>query len=394
MGGSPLRNWQNINILMNFGPVAVFCLATLPQESHNISAPGVAIYSINRVSDSQPTIREKFQRRLLQMWWLLTRGHPYTGASSVCTSSLEKLNRILSEFQPHLVVFGEPWLYGYLPTVRRYSCRVILDAHNVESVLLRETQKAEAVKGFKASVELARVEAIERDFVRRVDWVWACSERDANLLEKISGGSNVRVVPNSVDVDYYDSVRLGHSTIPGGWQPSPWSIIFTASFSYGPNVLAAQLLLDEVYPRLRQIYPCRLLLVGVSPTQFMLTAAEKDPGILVTGKVPDIRPYLAAASVVVVPLLQGGGTRLKILEAFAAGRPVVSTAKGAEGLKVRDGEHLLLGNNAEALIAGVCRIWSEPLGQKLAQAAYELVKAEYSWEATGRNVQRIIAELL
>lgn len=95
-----------------------------------------------------------------------------------------------------------------------------------------------------------------------------------------------------------------------------------------------------------------------------------------------------------VPLGHGGGTRLKILEAFAAGCPVVSTAKGAEELKVKDGEHLLIGDEIEAMVEGVCQLWSDPsLGQKLANSAYELVRAEYSWEAVGRKVESAVREL-
>ncbi|MGH8002274.1 MAG: glycosyltransferase family 4 protein, partial [Brasilonema sp.] len=134
--------------------------------------------------------------------------------------------------------------------------------------------------------------------------------------------------------------------------------------------------------------------VGTGPTQFMLEAAQQQPGIIVTGRVPDMRPYLADASVIVVPLLQGGGTRFKILEAFAAGCPVVSTAKGAEGLKVVDGEHLLIRNEVTELVEGVSQIWSEPsLGKRLAGSAYELVKAEYDWERVGCNVEEALQEL-
>jgi glycosyltransferase involved in cell wall biosynthesis len=127
----------------------------------------------------------------------------------------------------------------------------------------------------------------------------------------------------------------------------------------------------------------------------MQAAAKREPSIIVTGSVADVRPYLAAASVMVVPLLQGGGTRLKILEAFAAGCPVVSTAKGAEGIKARDGEHLLIRNEVEELVAGVCQLWSNrSLREKLASSAYELVQAKYSWQAVGRKIELAVQKLL
>lgn len=166
--------------------------------------------------------------------------------------------------------------------------------------------------------------------------------------------------------------------------------------SYPPNLVAVELLIEQIYPRLRHIYPdCRLVLVGGGrATQRIIEATKQDSGIIVTDKVPDVRPYLAAASAIAVPLRHGGGTRLKILEAFAAGCPVVSTAKGAEGLKVKDGEHLLIREDIEEIVDGVCQLWSDSsLAKRLADSAYELVKAEYSWQAVGRNVESAVREL-
>lgn len=102
--------------------------------------------------------------------------------------------------------------------------------------------------------------------------------------------------------------------------------------SYAPNTIAAGLLIDHIYPVLKAMHPeCRLLLVGRVPTAKMLKAADQDADIVVTGSVPDVRPYLAAASIMVVPLQQGGGTRLKILEAFASGCLLLALLKGLRG---------------------------------------------------------------
>lgn len=403
MGGAPLRNWQNINIMMKFGSVAVFSILRAESSSSAEFPPGVALWSNHHISDKLPSLQKKIERRLQQLWWLLIRRHPYTDTKNYyyVYSVAQELNRVLAEFQPHLVVFEELWLYSYLTVVKRHPCRIIFDAHNAETFLLREASKVEEVKNLKArvntSLKFAKIKSIECDFVRQVDQLWACSYQDVNRLKVFSGKAPPTYeIPNAVDIAYYDSVRLGQYSLPSKLESLPWSLIFPASFSYKPNRLAVQLLLDQVYPRLQEAYPnCRLLLVGVNPTESMLQAAEQDPGIVVTGKVPDIRPYLSASSVVIVPLLQGGGTRLKILEAFAAGRPVVSTSKGAEGLRVRDGEHLLIGDNPEELVAGVSRLWSEPsLRQKLADSAYELVRAEYSWEVVYQRVKQSVRELL
>lgn len=402
IGGAPLRNWQNINIMMKFGPVAVFSISTRPQESSGNAEPppGIAMWNIHHISDDlKPSLQEKIECQLRQLWLLRIRECSQTN-KYYRSSIARELNRVLGEFKPHLVIFEELCVYSYLFIVKRHRCCIIYDAHNVEAFLYREIYK-ETHKSFKAkfktSIEFAKIISIERDFIRQANQVWVCSEQDASLLQTLCRKAlHAHVVPNGVDLAYYDSVRLGHHRLPSELEPVPLTMLFPANFSYRPNVLAAQLLLSEVYPRLQKVYPnCRLLLVGINPSKSMQEAAEKEAGIVVTGKVADMRPYLSAASTVVVPLLHGGGTRLKILEAFAAGRPVVSTSKGAEGLKVRDGEHLLIGDSADELAAGVCRLWSEAsLGQKLAHSAYELVRTAYSWEMVDRRVEQASQELL
>jgi glycosyltransferase involved in cell wall biosynthesis len=404
IGGAPLRNWQNINIMMKFGSVAVFCLPTLPHElNQKTQSPPIEIlWSIHYPQDRQLVLQEKIERRWRQFWWLLTRGHPFTNTKKYYTRSIEReLTEVLTQFQPHIVIFEEPWLYCYLPTVKSFQCRIVLDAHNAETSLLLETSGAETRKDLmtdvRARLELAKVRSIERDFIREVDCVWVCSDRDAKLLQKLTRKAvDFHIIPNGVDLARYDCRRLDEDSIPDWLRPEPQTVIFAASFNYGPNELAAKLSIEEIYPLLKATYPnCRLLLVGVDPTESMRQAAKQNPNIIVTGKVPSVLPYLAAASVVAVPLLQGGGTRLKILEAFAAGRPVVSTSKGAEGLRVRNGEHLLIGENAGELAAGICKIWSDScLTQRLVRSAYEFVRTEHSWEAVAQTVERAVDKLL
>ncbi|MGL6140736.1 MAG: glycosyltransferase, partial [Planktothrix sp.] len=109
----------------------------------------------------------------------------------------------------------------------------------------------------------------------------------------------------------------------------------------------------------------------------------------------DVTPYLAAASVVITPLFKGGGTRLKILEAFASGRPVVSTTKGAEGLEVETQKHLLIEDTVEGMVDAVDQFWSNPtLYQHCVDNAYNLVKTRYSWEAVAHQIKPLIQKLI
>lgn len=392
VGGVNLRTWQNINIMMKFGPVGVFSASNWSPKS--TSLPGVTLWKHANVA-IQRSNWEKLENRL---WWLHPRRHPDADWAYARTAA-EELDETLTQFQPDLVIIEEVWLYSYLSVVKRHKCHIIFDNINVEASLWQ--QRYSSVQGFKsqlkAKIQLEHLKSIESDFAKQANQVWVCSENDSNLITQYYGQvSPTHVVPNGINVAHYDSIHSGECKPEAGLEETQRNLLFLGQLSYSPNTVAVELLINQIYPRLRKLYPdSRLLLVGRNPTQLMQAAAKREPSIIVTGSVADVRPYLAAASVMVVPLLQGGGTRLKILEAFAAGCPVVSTAKGAEGIKARDGEHLLIRNEVEELVAGVCQLWSNrSLREKLASSAYELVQAKYSWQAVGRKIELAVQKLL
>ncbi|MDY6783078.1 MAG: glycosyltransferase [Cyanobacteriota bacterium] len=398
IGGVPLRNWQNINIMMKLGSVAVFSIPSDGLKPQVETLPGVKIWQNYQVGELRKA-RSLFRKIRDRLWWLQPRSHPWANQLYGETVA-EDLERVLREFKPKIVIFEELWLYRYLSVVQRHGCHTIYDAHNVEILLRKDielaNQKAKLQSKIESKLLLNKVESIERALIEETDQIWTCSAEDTRLLGQLSQRKlPTHVIANGINVTDYNSVRQGECPLPDGLERNPQTLIFTALFSHPPNAVAAQILIEEIYPELCKTYPqCRLILAGRNPTALMKQANKKEVGILVTGEVPDMRPYLAAASLVIVPLLDGGGTRLKILEAFAAGRPVVSTAKGAEGLKGKDGEHLLIRNSVEEMVAGVSNLWSDAaLTQKLVDSAWKLVCAEYSWEAVGKRVEKAIAEL-
>lgn len=390
-GGVSLRNWQNMNILRQYGPVAVFSAANwTPKET---ALPNIETWR-HCNAERQRSRWENFLRRL---WWLFPLRHPDVDWA-YSSGSAEGLKQLIANFKPDLIIFEQIWLFNYLKVVKDCHCHLILDQHNVEFHLSQQGVMGggNLPSRLKSQLLLSHLRAIEGEFCRQVDAIWTCSENDAQLLQDIYDKiAPSYVIPNGLDIDYYSALRFNQANIPPNWQENHHTLIFIGLLSYLPNTEAAELLLQQVYPRLRARFPdCRLLIVGRNPTQKMQEIAAKEPGIVLTGGVADVRPYLAAASVVAVPLRQGGGTRLKILEAFAAGRPVVSTAKGVEGLKVKDGEQLLIRESAEEIAAGVSQIWSDTtLSQKISNSAYELVKAEYSWEAVAQKIRQAVQQL-
>jgi glycosyltransferase involved in cell wall biosynthesis len=190
-------------------------------------------------------------------------------------------------------------------------------------------------------------------------------------------------VPTGVDVD--------HFTAPVGADTLPFDLVFVGSMDWMANIDGAKWLFAEVLPLVRQRHPsCRVALVGRNPSTGLREQAEAA-GVTVTGTVDDVRPYLWGAAVSIVPLRVGGGTRLKIFEAMAAGCPVVSTTIGAEGLPVQHGEHLWIADTPQAFADGCSTLLeNESQRRSLAAAARHLVGDQYSWVASAR----LFADLL
>ncbi|GAB4543403.1 MAG: glycosyltransferase family 4 protein [Anaerolineae bacterium] len=197
------------------------------------------------------------------------------------------------------------------------------------------------------------------------------SEQERRLLSRaIPGYQAIEVVPNCINLVEYSDVRES---------PQANSLIFTGSFRYFANHDAMTWFLQEVYPPIRaQVPEVRLTITGDHAGR-PLPAADN---VTLTGFVDDVRPLIASAWISLVPIRVGGGTRLKILEAMALGTPVVATSKGAEGLDVQDGEHILIADTPEAFARAVLRLLADPgLRSRLADNASKLVRDRYDWAA-------------
>ncbi|MGQ9768776.1 MAG: glycosyltransferase family 4 protein, partial [Anaerolineae bacterium] len=178
-------------------------------------------------------------------------------------------------------------------------------------------------------------------------------------------------------------------------QPQPNSLVFNGSLTYSANYDAMQWFLAQVWPRIRAQVPAATLTITGSTAGVNLTGLALDDHVRLTGYVEDVRLPVAEAAVAIAPIRQGGGTRLKILEAMALGTPVVATAKGAEGLDVVDGEHLLLADDPERFAASVLRLLADDaLAARLAADARRLVEGRYDWEQIGRRFVNLVEDVV
>jgi glycosyltransferase involved in cell wall biosynthesis len=212
------------------------------------------------------------------------------------------------------------------------------------------------------------------------------SEVDRQRCLRERPRQRVLVVPNGVDCE---AIRPGPFSDAG-----PPILVFTGDMSFDPNVHAAQVLASRVFPQVHKVHPdAELHLVGRNPDPRVL--ALRGPGVVVTGEVPDMVPHLHAASVYVAPIATGAGTRTKLLEALAAGLPVVTTTVGIEGIEATDGHEVMIADTPEATTAAVLGILADPGGRRrLGVAARRLAEARYDWSQCLAPLAPLYAELL
>jgi glycosyltransferase involved in cell wall biosynthesis len=262
---------------------------------------------------------------------------------------------------------------------------VVLDEQNVEYEIQRRTASmAESlprrIYNYIDSLKLQREE--ERSW-RSVDACAVTSPRDEAAVRRANSRMRTAVVPNAVDVNFF---------APGG-RPEPKTLVFFGTISYFPNTDGLTFFLDEVMPIVRRRHPgLRLLVVGASPPPAIQRRAAPD--VILTGMVDDVRPYLARASAVIAPLRIGGGTRLKILEAMAMGKAVVSTSLGAEGLAVTHERDIILADGAGAFADAIDRVLDQDLAASLGSAGRRLVEDNYDWRHSARKLEELYESAL
>jgi glycosyltransferase involved in cell wall biosynthesis len=264
---------------------------------------------------------------------------------------------------------------------------LLLDEHNIEYDVVRQTAVAGgsvARRAFSA-IDWRKVRAEERRAWTRLDGCTLTSACDEGVVRSHAPEIRTAVVPNGVDLDFFR---------PRGGPRDAGTLLFFGAVDYYPNTEGLLFFLDHVLPRLSARVPrARLCIVGRRPPAAIL--ARRGPGVEITGAVEDIRPYIERAAAVVVPLRIGGGTRLKILEAMAVGKAVISTSLGAEGLDVVPGRDILIADDAEGFAAQCARLLEDPgLADRIGAAARGAVEARYGWGASVERLSAFYAEVL
>src|SRR6185437_12464431 len=260
--------------------------------------------------------------------------------------------------------------------------RVVVDSHEIAYDLARQFAAAGTSLGRRvyAGANWRKLRHEELGTYRDADGVYLCSTEDEQRLLKHLPNACTVVIPNAADVDYYQP----RVTDP---RPDGRTVIYFGLLSTVPNIDAVIHFVNDIWPRIIEAHPdARCKIVGGKPPRQLLALA--GPQIELTGFVPDLRPHLASAAAVVVPLRLGGGTRLKIVEAMAMGKAIVSTTLGAEGIEAAKGRDILIEDEPEGFADAAVRLLAEPeLAARIGRSARRLAVERYSWSEAARTLE-------
>jgi len=266
------------------------------------------------------------------------------------------------------------------------SIPCITDAHNVEYDLWYRSYRS--AKNFLSRAyfydQYRMMRRDEIELCMKPDALLTTSERDKAIFEKDLPRQTIHVIPNGVDTDYF---------VPQEAQEVPNSMVFSGVMNYLPNNQGIIHFLDKIFPLiLKRKGDAKVFIVGAEPTKALRDRANGH--IVVTGRVDDVRRYIAQAQVYVIPLLVGGGTRLKALEASAMKKAIVSTSVGCEGIDFRDGESALLADTPDAFCEAVLKLFDNSEYRiRLAEKAYLTVSKSYNWHVVGERLNQVFGSV-
>ncbi len=316
-------------------------------------------------------------RRLLQVGsYFTTHSYWYNWAQS------PKLERIVQNLADH----GDfDFIIGEFATMGHFDIETdairILDAHNVEYDNFRRMSMLEGapVRKLFYTREYNKTFAEEIQAFQRHDALFVTSSRDGNIIQQDVPELTQFVIPNGVDTDFFSS---------SGATQEPFTMVFTGAMGYLPNNDGMMYFLDKIFPLIKKRVPqAKVYIVGNNPPDKLLE--HQSDSVVVTGFVDDIRPYIDQASVYIVPLRMGSGTRLKVVEALSMQKPIVSTSIGSEGIEIEDGKHLLIRDDAASFAEAVVALFEDQqLRNTLISNGHERVKQKYDWSVIGNDIEK------
>ena len=388
--GTTLRNFNLLKGLARRHEVHLFSLLAPGDDPQAGPVPDLAT-SIRTAPQPQRTMADRLRD-------LITTRQPDMARRLWHPDALQALAAYARELHPDILLLEGIEMAPYFFALRQQGLapnRVIYDAHNAETLLQQRAARADVRRprrwpaALYSAIQTAKLRRYEMQLVRAVDGVAAVSEPDAAFLRSLAPGIRLEIVTNGVDMALYRPDEPFPPVLQG---PGP-HLVFTGKMDFRPNVDAVLWFADEVLPRLQRAgVHARFWIVGRQPHPRLERLRGRE-GVTITGEVPDVRPYIVQADVYVVPLLAGGGTRFKILEALALAKPVVSTRLGADGIPVEDGAHLALADAPDDFARRVIALLEDPESARaMAWRGREFIARHFDWQAITPRLERLFGE--
>jgi len=304
---------------------------------------------------------------------------------------LEAIKRCLENEKFDIVHFELVYMYEYLKRLKNTASFVtILSEAEIMSRAIAERikQPKSLLANAISLLDALKIKDYEVKAWMSFDKILAISEVEKQEIQSLCPEARVEIFPNGVDVTFFDSVSGGAS--------EEYTLIYTGNFWHYPNEDAMLYFYKNIFLTLKESLPkLRLLVVGKNPTLRIKNIARTDDNVIVTGYVEDIRPYLSKALVFIAPIRIGGGMRGKVLEAMAAGIPVVATSLGVEGIEVKDGKHVLIADRPEDFVLKTKRILEDgSLRQQLSSNARKLMEDKYDWSIVYSNLEKTYQKVI
>lgn len=329
-----------------------------------------------------PKSGPSFYLRLLKNLFSLK---PYIVTSHYSKEFESTMWDCLNEWRPDIVLCEWTPYAAFVSNVDDFKKVVV--AHNIETTIWQRYHQTERqlFKKWYIGRQVGKVSLFERHVFGWVDGATAVSVQEAEMIKSVAPDLDIEIVDNGVDLDFFSD---------DGNDGDTDELVFTGSMDWRPNQDAILYFVDEIFPRLRELYPdIKATIVGRNPPSF-IRELERTEGITITGTVDDVRPFMRRAAIYIVPLRIGGGSRLKILEAFAMKKAVVSSRVGAEGLNAAEQEELLLADEPEEFVAAVTRFREDQaLRQKLGNAGRALVEKQYGWDVLAERLNQFLGRI-
>lgn len=377
------RNYHLIKEAARFADVHL--VAIVKQDILPTFDESTATRELARICASVTTVHLAAERSRAVFWWLVVKSlftsAPFTANWAMSSDLRQAIVRAMLRGPYDVVFFDTISLAPYRDLVN--GSPAALNHHNIESHLLerRIGYERSRLRRFYLGLESRKLRRYEAAVAGRFDTNFVVSRLDGERLRSICPAASTAVLANGVDVEYFrrtvplSAVERGH-------------LIMVSGMNWFPNRDAVLFMTQSVWPELTKVMPdARLTIVGASPPQAVRDLCARDHRVIATGFVDDVRPYMERAQVYVCPMRDGGGTRLKILDALAMGVPIVATEMALEGIDVAAGTDVLVADSPGEFVDAIVRLADDrPLWERLRANGRAFVERHFAWEVIGQEM--------